>query len=82
MLPPVTPKGERSFGICKFSGNGNKKIIISQDDGSLSLFLPLDLEDELQGDENDPLPKVMFLFNEIEPQPETKAFTEECQHHC
>ena len=70
------------MGFANFPGNGNKKIIISQDDGSLSLFLPLDLEDELQGDENDPLPNVMFLFSEIEPQPETKAFTEECQHHC
>ena len=50
--------------------NANRKTVISQDNDSLSLFAPLDVEDELQGGEDNPLHRVMFVVNETEPQPE------------
>ena len=48
----------------------NKKRIISQDDNSLSLFAPSDVEEELQQEEDDPLRKVMFVVNDTEIQSE------------
>ena len=61
------------MGLENFPDNVNKKIIISQNDDSLSLFLSSYLDDGLQGDEGDPLRSAMFVFNETESQPETKV---------
>ena len=44
--------------------------IISQDNDSLSLFAPSDVEDDLQRQEDNPLQKVMFVVNDTEPQSE------------
>ena len=55
-------------GPAKLSGNPNKKRIIFQDDDSLNLFAPSDVEDDLQQEEDDPIKKVMFLVIDIEPQ--------------
>ena len=54
----------------KLPGNPNKKRIIFQDDDSLSLSVPSDVEDDLQQEEDDPLRKVMFLVNDTVPQSE------------
>ena len=51
--------------------NWNKKIIISYDDDSQSLFAASDDDYELQGDEDNPLRRVMLVVNETEPQTET-----------
>ena len=64
------PNGKRRVGPAKLPGNPNKKRIISQDDDSLSLFAPSDVEEELQQEEDDPLRKVMFVVNDTEPQSE------------
>ena len=50
--------------------NANRKTVISQDNDPLSLFAPSDVEDELQGGEDNPLHRVMFVVNETEPQAE------------
>ena len=63
------PNGKRRLGPVKLPGNPNKKRIISQDDDSLSLFAPSDVEEELQQEE-DPLRKVMFVVNDTESQSE------------
>ena len=72
-LPPVAPMRKGVLGLENLPGNVNKKIIISQNDDSLSLFPSSCLEDGLQGDEGDPLRSAMFVFNETESQPETKV---------
>ena len=64
------PNWKRSVRSAKLPGNPNKKRIISQDDDSLSLFAPSDVEEELQQEEDDPLRKVMFVVNDTEPQSE------------
>ena len=58
--------GKRTVGPGKLPGISNKKRIISQDDDSLSLFAPSDVEDDLQQDKGDPLKKVMFVINDTE----------------
>ena len=63
------PNGKRRVGPAKLPGNPNK-IIISQDDDSLSLFAPSDVEEELQQEEDNPLRKVMFVVNDTKPQSE------------
>ena len=68
--PSSDPNGKRRVGPAKFKGNPNKKRINSQDDDSLSLFAPSDMEEELQQEEDDPLRKVMFVVNDTEPQSE------------
>ena len=62
--------GNRRIGLAKLPGNPNKKGIISQDDDSLSLFAPSDVEEELQQEEDDLLRKVMFVVNDTELQSE------------
>ena len=57
-------------GPSMLPGNPNKKRRISQDDDSLSLFAPLDVEVDLQQEEDDPLRKVIFVVNDTEPQTE------------
>ena len=64
------PNRKRRVGPAKFPGNPNKKRIISQDDDSLSVFAPSDVEEELQQEEGDPLRKAMFVVNGTEPQSE------------
>ena len=64
------PNGKRRVGPVKLHGNPNKKRIISQDNDSLSLFAPSDVEEELQQEEDNPLRKVMFAVNATEPQSE------------
>ena len=64
------PNGKRRVGPAKLPAN-SKKRIISQDDDSLSLFAPSDVEEELQQEEDDPLRKVMFVVNDTEPQSES-----------
>ena len=64
------PNGTRRVGPAKLPGNPNKKRIISQDDDSLSLFAPSEVEKELQQEEDNPLRKVMFVVNDTEPQSE------------
>ena len=59
--PSSDPNGKRRVGPAKLPGNPNKKRIISQDNDSLSLFTPSDVEEELQQDEDGPLRKVMLL---------------------
>ena len=44
--PSSDPNGKRSVGPAKSPGNPNKKRIISQDNDSLSLFTPSDVEEE------------------------------------
>ena len=56
--------GERRVGPAKLPSNPNKKRIISQNDDSLSLFAPSDVEEDLQ------LKKVMFVVSDTEPQSE------------
>ena len=51
------PNGKRRVGPAKLPGNPNK-IIISQDDDSLSLFAPSDVEEELQQEEDDLLERL------------------------
>ena len=68
--PSRDPNGKRRVGPAKLPGNPNKKRINSQDDDSLSLFAPSDVEEELQQEEDDPLRKVMFVVNDTEPQSE------------
>ena len=72
-FPPVVPMRKGVLELENLSGNVNKKIIICQNDGSLSLFLSSYLEDGLQGDEGDPLRSAMFVFNETESQSKTKV---------
>ena len=60
------PNGKRRVGPAKLPGNPNKKRIISQDDDSLSLFAPSDVEEELQQEEDYPLRNVMFVVNDTE----------------
>ena len=64
------PNGKRRVGPAKLPGNPNKKRIISQDDDSLSLFAPSDVEEQLQQEENDPLRKAAFVVNDAKPQSE------------
>ena len=64
------PNGKRRVGPVKLPGNPNKKRIISQDDDSLSLFAPSDVEEELPQEEDDPLRRVMFVVTDTEPQSE------------
>ena len=64
------PNGKRRVGPAQLPGNPNKKRIISQDDNSLSLFAPSDVEEELQQEKEDPLRKVMFVVNDTESQSE------------
>ena len=64
------PNGKRRVGPAKLPGNPNKKRIISQDDDSLSLFAPSDVEEQLQQEENDPLRKAAFVVNDTKPQSE------------
>ena len=52
------PNGKRRVGPAKLPGNPNKKRIISQDDDSLSLFAPSDVEEELQQEEDDLLERL------------------------
>ena len=52
------PNGKRRVGLAKLPGNLNKKRIISQDDDSLSLFAPSDVEEELQQEEDDLLERL------------------------
>ena len=54
--------------VSKLSKSIDEKI--SQDDDSLSLFAPSDMEEELQQEEDDPLRKVMFVVSDTEPQSE------------
>ena len=60
--------GKRRIGLAKLPSNPNKKGIISQDDDSLSLFAPSNVEEELQQD--NPLRKVLFVFIDTEQQSE------------
>ena len=46
------------------------KITKSFNDDTLSLFVPSNVEDDLQQEEDDPLRKVMFVVNDTEPQSE------------
>ena len=64
------PNGKRRVGSAKLSGNPNKKRIIFQDNDSLSLFAPSDVEEELQLEEGNLLRKVVFVVNDTEPQSE------------
>ena len=52
------PNGKRRAGPAKLPGNPNKKRIIYQDDESLSLFAPSDVEEELQQEEDDLLERL------------------------
>ena len=52
------PNGKRRVGPAKLPGNPNKKRINSQDDDSLSLFAPSDVEEELQQEEDDLLERL------------------------
>ena len=45
--PSSDPNGKRRVGPAKLPGNPNKKRIIYQDDDSLSLFAPSNVEDDL-----------------------------------
>ena len=48
----------------KLPRNTNKERIISQDNDSLSLFAPSDVEDESKGDKDDPLRWIMKQNNQ------------------
>ena len=65
--PSSDSNGKRRLGPAELPGNPNKKRIISQDDDSLSLFAPSDMEEELQQEGDGPLRKVMFVVNDTEP---------------
>ena len=52
------PNRKRRAGPAKLPGNPNKKRIIYQDDESLSLFAPSDVEEELQQEEDDLLERL------------------------
>ena len=60
------PNGKRRVGPAKLPGNPNKNRKISQDDGSLSLFAPSHVEEELQQEAGDPLRKVMFVVHDTQ----------------
>ena len=85
--PSSDSNRKRRVGPAKIPGNPNQKIIISQDDNSLSLFALSDVEDDLQHEEDDPLRKVMFMVNDTEPQSEGHTddilceLTEEFNNH-
>ena len=67
-LPSAIPIEKEGQGLQNLPGNPNKKRAISQDDDSLSLFPPSDVEDDLEQEKNDPLRKIMFVVNDTEPQ--------------
>ena len=60
------PSGKTRIGPAQLPDNLNKKIIISQNDDSLSLFAPSDVDHDLQREEQDALWKVMFVVNDTE----------------
>ena len=66
-------------GSAKLPDNPNKNRIISQDDDSLSIFAPSDVEEELQQEKDDPLRKVMFVVNDTEPQSQSHTDDNLCQ---
>ena len=68
--PSSDPNEKSRSGPAKVLGNPSKMRIISQDNDSLSLFAPSDVEDDLQRQEDNPLQKVMFVVNDTEPQSE------------
>ena len=68
--PSSDPNEKSRSGPAKALGNPSKMRIISQDNDSLSLFAPSDVEDDLQRQKDNPLQKVMFVVNDAEPQSE------------
>ena len=73
------PNGKRRVGLAKLPGNPNKKRVISQDDDSLIPFAPLDMEETLQQEEDDPLRKVIFVVSDREPQSEGHTDDKLCE---
>ena len=70
VLPRVISM-EKKGRFCKVTRQSKQKDKISQDDDSLSLFKPADVEDDLQQEMDDTLRKVMFVFNDTEPPSES-----------
>ena len=67
-LPPV----KRRVGLTKLPGNASKERIFSQSNDSVSFFAPSNVENELQGDQDD-LYKLMFVGNETKNKPEKQT---------
>ena len=61
--PSSDPNGKRRVGPAKLPDNPSKKRIISQDDDSLNLFAPSDIENDLQQEKDDRFRKVMLVVN-------------------
>ena len=66
--PSSDPNGKRRVRPAKLPGNPNKKRKISQDDDSLSLFAPSNVDEDFQQEEDNLFRKVMFVINDTEPQ--------------
>ena len=68
--PSSDANEKRRVGHAKLPGNPNKKRIVTQDNESLILVAPSDVEDDFQQEEDNPLGKVVFMVNDTEPHSE------------
>ena len=66
--PSSDPNGKRRVRPEKLPGNPNKKRKISQDDDSLRLFAPSNVDEDFQQEEDNLFRKVMFVIHDTEPQ--------------